>query len=96
VTHDHGHDHHTVVEDRDGAMTFLYTLIAVVVVGFLVWLLVFSGLVFDRSPDRDVNREPGTGTQTVQPDTGTGETVIPTTIPTTVPTTMPSPIPTAT
>jgi hypothetical protein len=89
MTHAHDHDHHTVVEDGDGAMTFLYTLIAVVVVGFLIWLLAFSGLVFDRNADRDVNRAPGTGTETVdpqQPDTGTGETVIPTTIPSPVPT----------
>jgi hypothetical protein len=89
--HGHGHDHHTVV-DRDGATTFLYTLIALVVVAFLIWLLVFSGLVFDRTGDRDVNRIPGTRTETTvpqQPETGTGETIIPTTI-------APSPVPTAT
>jgi hypothetical protein len=89
--HGHGHDHHTVVE-RDGATTFLYMLIALVAVGFLIWLLVFSGLVFDRTADRDVNRIPGPGTETTvpqQPDTGTGETIIPTTL-------APSPVPTAT
>lgn len=86
MAHAHGHDHHTVVED-DGAMTFLYTLIALVVVGFLIWLLAFSGLVFDRTADRDVNRVPGTGTQTSVPQQpGTAETVIPTEVPSPVPT----------
>lgn len=46
----HGHDHPgstTVIDDRNGAPAGVVAAIAVVVVAALIWLFVFSGLVFD-------------------------------------------------
>lgn len=47
-THHHGHD--STVIDREGPATALIVLVVAVLVGFLIWLFGFSGVVFDRDP----------------------------------------------
>lgn len=47
----HTHDASpTVVQDETGPGVFL-AVVAIVMVGFLIWLFAFSGLVFDRNGD---------------------------------------------
>ena len=48
--HDHGGSTTTVVDtDRDGPATALVVLIALVIIGALIWFLAFSGVVFHRN-----------------------------------------------
>lgn len=49
AVHHHGHDS-TIVEQREGPATALIVLVVAVLVGFLIWLFGFSGVVFDRNP----------------------------------------------
>lgn len=44
--HHHGSD--TTIVDREGPATALIVLVVAVLVGFLIWLFGFSGVVFDR------------------------------------------------
>lgn len=71
--HHHGSD--TTIIDREGPATALIVLVVAVLVGFLIWLFGFSGVVFDRNtggsttrieqtnnnPDT-TNQQPGGGT----------------------------------
>jgi hypothetical protein len=54
------HHHHssgtTIVEDRDGPAMALIVLVVAVLVGFLVWLFGFSGVVFDRNSGGSTTR----------------------------------------
>lgn len=50
--HHHGG---TVIEDRQGPATALAVLAVVALIGFLVWLFAFSGVVFDRNGGTDGN-----------------------------------------
>lgn len=43
------HHHDTYVEDRQGPATVLGILAVAALIGFLVWLFAFSGIVFDRN-----------------------------------------------
>ena len=83
----HVHDHYgggstTVVDtDRDGPATALVVLIALVIIGALIWFFAFSGVVFhrggttvvhDQNPPAQVNNNntntnPGTNTTGTQP-----------------------------
>ena len=58
VHHEHGHGSTTTVvdsTDREGPATALIVLIALVIVGALIWFFAFSGVVFDRDTGGDVN-----------------------------------------
>lgn len=59
VQHTHGHDTTTVVgPDREGPATALIVLVALVIVGALIWFFAFSGVVFDRGGDTTINQNP--------------------------------------
>jgi cytoskeletal protein RodZ len=60
VHHSHGHGSTTTVveSDREGPATALIVLIALVIVGALIWFLAFSGVVFDRGGDTTINQNP--------------------------------------
>jgi hypothetical protein len=57
MTHAHGHHEGIVVTDNEGPATALIVVIALVIVGALIWFLAFSGIVFNRSSDNnpDIN-----------------------------------------
>jgi len=48
----HHHDSPVVVDEppSDGPATALIAIVAAAVIALMVWLFVFSGLVFDRAP----------------------------------------------
>ena len=49
--HHHGESNTTIVEegyDREGPATALIVLLILAFVGFMIWLLAFSGVVFHR------------------------------------------------
>jgi hypothetical protein len=54
--HHDAHEHHdsTYVEERDGVSAIVITLGVILLVGLLVWLFAFSGVIFDR----DANNTP--------------------------------------
>lgn len=54
------HHHDTYVEDRQGPATVLGVLAVAALIGFLVWLFAFSGIVFDR------NNNDGGGTTNIE------------------------------
>ncbi len=45
----HHHGGSTIIEDREGPATVLAVLAVAALIGFLVWLFAFSGLVLDRN-----------------------------------------------
>jgi len=53
--HAHGHTASpTVVEDRDaGPVTAIVVILVAAVLGFLIWLFAFSGVVFDNGGGTD-------------------------------------------
>jgi hypothetical protein len=79
--HDHGHGGTTVVEDRSGPSAAVMALLAIVIIGVLIWLFAFSGVVFDNEGDtgptlnQEQNFEEDTGdtgtTTDTESDTGT-------------------------
>jgi hypothetical protein len=65
--HHHGSDT-TIIDDREGPATALIVLVVAVLVGFLIWLFGFSGVVFDRNNGgstriEQTNNNPDTNTQ---------------------------------
>jgi hypothetical protein len=82
----HHHDtERTVVRDDTGPSALLVAIVILLLVGFLIWLFAFSGIVFDRDTTTNegptiTNNNPidntdsggtGTGTDTGGTDTGT-------------------------
>ncbi len=76
----HTHESTTSVEEREGASGILIALGVILLVGLLVWLFAFSGVVFDRGGDtgdttriqiEDQNNAPG---DTTTNDTTTNDT----------------------
>jgi hypothetical protein len=59
VQHTHGHGSTTTVveSDREGPATALIVLVALVIVGALIWFFAFSGVVFDRGGDTTINQQ---------------------------------------
>jgi len=56
--HHHGESNTTIVEegyDREGPATALIVLLILAFVGFMIWLLAFSGVVFHRGTSTQNN-----------------------------------------
>lgn len=76
----HHHEHlprerMTVVEERDSGIGALIAgLIVAALIGFLIWLFAFSGIVFDRDTDDGGGQVTIEQEQEQQPGTDTGDT----------------------
>lgn len=64
VHHTHGGGTTIVESDREGPATALIVLVALIIVGALIWFFAFSGVVFDRNsggsnnPDVNIQNPP--------------------------------------
>ena len=55
VQHTHGSSTTVVESDREGPATALVVLIALIIVGALIWFFAFSGVVFNRGSHTTIN-----------------------------------------